>query len=282
MKKIAVINDLSGFGKCSLTAALPVISAFGIQCCPLVTGVYSNQTEYDSFYCRDFTDDMVPYIAEWKKLDAHFDAILSGFISNSRQGKIISDMIGHFRTNETLIIVDPVMGDDGEIYKCYDQKSIEAIKSLAETADIITPNLTELCVLSGKDYSKIAELSSTALFNEIYEMSVQLNKTSKKTVITTGIDIADSEIANAVFENGNFDVIRSKKIGGRFSGTGDIFSSFIAAQAVEKVPTLEAVRNASDFISKAVNETIKETNGKFNFADGIHFEKFLYTLGSDQ
>ncbi len=279
MKKIAVINDISGFGKCSLTAALPIISAFGIQCCPLVTGIYSNQTGYDSFYCRDCTDDMAPYIEEWKKLDAHFDAILSGFISNSRQGTIISDFIKYFRTNDTLVIVDPVMADDGEIYKCYDKNSIEAIKSLAHIADIITPNLTELCFLCDKDYSKINSLSLSSLLNEIYEMSYKLNKASKKTVITTGINISENEIANAVFKDGKFNLIRSRKFHGSFSGTGDIFSSFIAAQAVNNVGIIDAVKNASEFISQAVSETINDANEKYKRADGIHFEKFLHTLG---
>ena len=278
MKKVAVINDLSGFGKCSLTAAIPIISSLKVQCCPLVTGIYSNQTDYSSFYCRDFTDDMMPYIEQWKKLDAHFDAILTGFISNSRQGKIISDMIDNFRSDETVVIVDPVMADNGEIYKCYDKESALAIKALVQKADIVTPNLTELCILCQKQYDEISELDSTRLFEEIFKMSESISVNSSKTIITTGIHISENEIANAVYENGKFEIIHSPKYTGSFSGTGDIFSSFIAAQTVNKVPVITAVKQAADFISEAVNETIKDTNGNYNCADGIHFEKILYKL----
>ena len=234
MKKIAVVNDLSGFGKCSLTAAIPVISALGVQCCPLVTGVFSNQTGYDSFYCRDFTNDMKPCLDEWKKLSASFDGILTGFISNSRQGEIISYMIDEFKTENTLVVVDPVMADDGEIYKCYDEKSVRAIINLTKKADIITPNLTELCVLCGREYNEITSLCETALFEEIHKMSRSLCTLPLRTVITTGIH-KDGKIANAVYDKGQFSVIFSPCESGSFSGTGDIFSSFITAQCEKGV-----------------------------------------------
>ena len=148
MKKIAAVNDLSGFGKCSLTAALPVVSALGVQCCPLVTGVFSNQTGYDSFYCRDCTDDRVPCIEEWKKLHADFDGILTGFIANGKQGEIIHKLIDVFGNGKTVIAVDPVMADNGKMYDAYTHNTCMKIKELTKEADIITPNLTELCIFA--------------------------------------------------------------------------------------------------------------------------------------
>lgn len=279
MKKIAAVNDLSGFGKCSLTAAIPVISALGVQCCPLVTGVFSNQTGYDSFYCRDCTDDMEPCIEEWKKLDASFDGILTGFIANGKQGEFILKLIETFRKNGTVVAVDPVMADDGEIYKCYDDECVKAIMSLAETADIITPNLTELCILSGKNYDEIASLKKDELLSTIREMSVLQNKDKAKIVVTSGIHISENEVANTVYDGGSFDVIVTPHYGGSFSGTGDILASFVTAQYIKGVPVKKAVEQASEFICKSIEETIKDTDGNYCRMDGVHFEKYLSELG---
>jgi len=110
MKKIAAVNDISGFGKCSLAVSIPIMASLGVQCCPLVTGVFSNQTGYDSFYCRDCTDDMEPCIEEWKKLSASFDGILTGFIANGKQGKIIHKLIDVLNKlaegGNTLVIIE--------------------------------------------------------------------------------------------------------------------------------------------------------------------------------
>ena len=228
MKKIAVINDLSGFGKCSLTAAIPVISSFGIQCCPLTTAVLSNQTGYDSYACRDLTGDMPAFIEEWKKLGVSFSGILTGFISSGMQGQIISDFIDEFNSESTLVVVDPVMADDGLIYKAYDDKCVEAIKQLADKADIITPNLTELCILAEEDYGKIIQLDYEALIEKIRDMCLALNKKSERRIVASGIKTG-GKIANAVFENGSLEVIETEAFGGSFSGTGDILSAFITA-----------------------------------------------------
>lgn len=279
MKKIAAVNDLSGLGKCSLTAAIPVISALGVQCCPLVTGVFSNQTGYDSFYCRDCTDDMEPCIEEWKKLDASFDGILTGFIANGKQGEFILKLIETFRKNGTVVAVDPVMADDGEIYKCYDDECVKAIMSLAETADIITPNLTELCILSGRNYEDIVALSEKELLEAIKEMSALQNKDKAKIVVTSGIHISENEVANTVYDGGSFDVIVTPHYGGSFSGTGDILASFVTAQYIKGVPVKKAVEQASEFICKSIEETIKDTDGNYCRMDGVHFEKYLSELG---
>lgn len=279
MKKIAAVNDLSGFGKCSLTAAIPIISALGVQCCPLVTGVFSNQTGYDSFYCRDCTDDMEPCINEWKKLGAEFDGILTGFIANGKQGEIIMKLIDTFKKNGTVVAVDPVMADDGEIYKCYDDECVKAIISLAEKADIITPNLTELCLLSGKNYCDVIALDREALLKEIKNMSIFQNKAKAKIVVTSGIHLNENEVANTVYDGGKFDVIVTPHYGGSFSGTGDILASFVTAQYIKGVSVAKAVEQASEFICKSIEETIKDTKGKYNRMDGVHFEKYLAELG---
>lgn len=277
MKKIAVVNDISGFGKCSLTAAIPIISAHGIQCCPLVTGVFSNQTDYDSFFSMDFTNGMLPSIMQWEKLGANFDAILTGYISNSKQLEAIETLIEKFKKDDTLLVVDPVMADDGRLYKCYDEKSVEAIKSLAKKADLITPNLTELCILSEENYADVVKLSKDDLFEKVREMSEKQCAEKEKTVVTSGIHI-ENKIANMVYQNGNFETISSLAIGKSFSGTGDILSSFITAQCVRGADVYTAAKKATNFIYKSIEETMRDTNEKCNTADGVHFERFLSIL----
>lgn len=274
MKKIAVINDLSGFGKCSLSAALPIISAHGIQCCPLTTGIFSNQTGYDSFESVDFTNHMQNFINQWKRLSPSFEGILTGFISNSKQGKIIADFIDEFKTENTVVVVDPVMGDNGEIYPCYDTDSINAVKKLVEKADIITPNLTELCLLADEKYVSVSTLGTDTMIEKIKSMSANLNKI----VVTTGIQLTNDVISNAVFSNGNITLVKAKKLGGSFSGTGDILASIITAQYINGIVIEDAVKNASAFIEKAIKLTIKDTNGNYNPCDGVHFEAILNTL----
>lgn len=281
MKKIAVINDLSGFGKCSLTAAIPIISVFKAQCCPITTAVLSNQTGYDSYFCKDLTDELPAIIDGIKNLNPTFDGILTGFISNPKQGKIISDFIDYFKKDGTLVVVDPVMADDGEIYDCYNDECVNAIKEIAKKADIITPNLTELCILCDDDFNVVNSLSDSNKLTAIQIMCESLCRKSKGQlkIAVSGIHLNDNIIANAVFDNSNFNIIRTKAQGGSFSGTGDILSSIITAKCVASESLLNAVQCAGDFISKAITQTISDTNGCYNTADGVHFEKFLAELG---
>ncbi len=268
MKKIAVINDISGFGKCSLTAALPIISAFGIQACPLPTGVFSNQTGYDSFKSVDLTDSMQSFIDEWKRLKPSFDGVLTGFIPNARQGEIISRFIDDFKGENTVITVDPIMGDDGELYPCHDEKTVAAVKELVKKADIITPNVTELALLSGMP------LKNGYTPDEIKNMS---EITGVKTVITTGIEL-DGKIANAVYSDGGMKLIEGRKIGEHFSGTGDIFSAYVLSAYLSGSDMFTAVKDASRFIEKAIEETLKNESPKHYHPDGVDFEKLIKTI----
>lgn len=273
MKKIAVINDLSGFGKCSLGVALPIISTMGVQCCPMTTGVFSNQTGYDSYKSVDLTDNMQGFIDEWSKLNAHFDGIVTGFIPNSKQGEIISSFIDKFKGDNTVVVVDPVMGDNGELYPCYDDDSINAIKKLVLKADIITPNLTELCCITNDSFDDVMSLC----YNDLCKKLESMCKSIQKTVVITGI-VMDNKILTGVYDNNTLTMLSADKIGGSFSGTGDILASIISGCAVNGISIIDATKTAMDFISKSINQTIKEAGGKYNPCDGIHFERYLHTL----
>lgn len=152
-KKIAAINDYSGFGRCSIAVELPIISALKVQCCPVPTSILSNHTGFESFFFKDFTDSMQEYINEWKKLDLHFDGICTGFLGSHRQIAIVEGFFESFKTNDNKIIIDPVMGDYGKIYPTYTKETCQEMKKLIKYADIITPNLTEACILTDEEYN---------------------------------------------------------------------------------------------------------------------------------
>lgn len=150
-KKIAVINDMSGFGRCSIAVELPVISAMKVQCCPLPTSIFSNHTGFESFF-DDYTDKMEDYMQEWVKLGLQFNGICTGFLGSARQIRIVEHFLSLFQTKDNIIIIDPVMGDYGKMYPTYTQETCEEMKKLVTHADILTPNLTEGCILSGMAY----------------------------------------------------------------------------------------------------------------------------------
>ena len=144
-KKIAVINDMSGYGRCSLTVAIPILSAMGTQCCPVPTAILSNHTEFPVYFFDDYTDKMRDYIGKWKELGLEFDAISSGFLGSAEQIAIVLDFVESFGNDHTRIIIDPVMGDHGKLYATYTEEMCEEMKQLVSYADIVTPNMTEAC-----------------------------------------------------------------------------------------------------------------------------------------
>ena len=152
VKRIAVINDLSGLGKCSLTAAIPVLSVMGVQACPLPTAILSNQTGYESYYYDDYTKHMDAYTDEWSKRGLTLDGIYTGFLGSELQAEKILRFIDVFQKPDTLLLVDPVMGDSGHTYDIYTETFGTQMKRLVQRADVITPNLTELCLLTDIDY----------------------------------------------------------------------------------------------------------------------------------
>lgn len=155
MKRVALINDLSGFGRCSLTAAIPVISVMGHQACPLPTAVLTSQTEFEDYYCDDFTDRMDRFTETWRKLGISFDGIYSGYLTSSRQIEKLLHFLEVFEKEDTFYLADPVMGDEGVQYDMFNEQFLRGMRELTHRADVITPNLTELCLLAGEDYGEV-------------------------------------------------------------------------------------------------------------------------------
>ena len=268
-KKIAVINDLSGFGRCSIAVELPIISAMKIQCCFVPTSVFSNHTGFKSFFLEDFTDKMRPYTDEWRKLRLHFQGICTGFLGSPQQIAIVTDFLRDFKEEDTVVIVDPVMGDYGKMYPTYSMETCQKMRELIPFADIITPNLTEACILAGIPYEEKWSR------RKLLWLAERLSAMGPEKVVITGI-IQGEFIANYCYEKGKEPrIFRTIKAGTQRSGTGDIFASIIAADAVNGVPFETSVKKAGRFIKKCI---LKSIEMGIPLTDGVCFEEFLHTL----
>ncbi|RKJ51774.1 pyridoxamine kinase [bacterium 1XD42-54] len=269
-KKIAVINDFSGFGRCSIAVALPVISSMKIQCCPVPTSIFSNHTGFPSFYFEDYTDRMQAYIDEWKKLELQFSGISTGFLGSREQIQIVIRFLEEFGTKDNVIVVDPVMGDYGKTYATYTPEMCEEMKRLVSYADILTPNLTEACILTDTPYHE-----ERWRMKEIASLAEKLSSMGPEKVVITGIVQGDF-IANFCYERGREGKIRrTHKVGTQRSGTGDIFAAIVAADAVNGVEFQESVKKASRFIKRCIEKSIELG---IPVTDGVCFEEVLHTL----
>lgn len=269
-KKIAVINDISGFGRCSAAVSLPVISHMRVQACLLPTSIFSNHTGFPSYYYNDFTDKMPRFMEEWKRLDLRFEGIASGFLGSAEQIEIVREFIRQFRDERTQVIIDPVMGENGKAYPTYTAEMCDKMKHLVEYADILTPNVTEACMLTGIPFK-----DRNWQWKELLEMMARLRELGAKKIVVSGLD-SGQFISNAVSEvPGECKLLRQKRVGKVRSGTGDIFSSIIAADCVNGVDFETSVRKAAAFVQECIRATerfdIPET-------DGVCFEEVLHKL----
>lgn len=288
MKKIAVLNDLSGMGKCSLTAAIPVISVMGIQACPLPTAVLSAQTGFPSYYCDDYTDRMDAIMEEWKKMDFYPDGIYTGFLADARQADKAVEFIEQFAKEDTKILIDPVMGDNGEEYPIYTEALCEKMRFLVRRATVITPNLTEaLLLLYGAQrahvlWKELSLMDEERLLKFTERTGKELSKEFDTEVVITGIDLParenHQEIGNLICQDGVQTWVSTVKEGGSYSGTGDLFASVLSAGMVKGMDTVDSVRKAVKFLSKGIHDAVLEGTDR---NEGICFERYLSELAAE-
>ena len=288
MKKIAVLNDLSGMGKCSLTAAIPVISVMGIQACPLPTAVLSAQTGFPSYYCDDYTDRMDAIMEEWKKMDFYPDGIYTGFLADARQADKAVEFIEQFAKEDTKILIDPVMGDNGEEYPIYTEALCEKMRFLVRRATVITPNLTEaLLLLYGAQrahvlWKELSLMDEERLLKFTESTGKELSKEFDTEVVITGIDLParenHQEIGNLICQDGVQTWVSTVKEGGSYSGTGDLFASVLSAGMVKGMDTMDSVRKAVKFLSKGIHDAVLEGTDR---NEGICFERYLSELAAE-
>lgn len=288
MKKIAVLNDLSGMGKCSLTAAIPVISVMGIQACPLPTAVLSAQTGFPSYYCDDYTDRMDAIMEEWKKMDFYPDGIYTGFLADARQADKAVEFIEQFAKEDTKILIDPVMGDNGEEYPIYTEALCEKMRFLVRRATVITPNLTEaLLLLYGARrahvlWKELSLMDEERLLKFTESTGKELSKEFDTEVVITGIDLParenHQEMGNLICKDGVQTWVSTVKEGGSYSGTGDLFASVLSAGMVKRMDTVDSVRKAVKFLSKGIHDAVLEGTDR---NEGICFERYLSELAAE-
>ena len=271
--KVAAIHDMSGIGRCSMTVVIPIMSALGCQVCPLPTALLSNHSEYKNFYFFDFTDYMEEYYSYWEKNNAEFDCLYSGFIGSQKQINIMIDIIDKMKKqNNPLIVVDPVMGDHGEVYKTYTDEMIQKMSQLVNKADIITPNLTEAGILLGEKYNgeTISLVHLKRYLNELCNMGPKIS-------LITGITTDEGEHINACFnkETREYWKVPFDFVDKRYPGTGDLFTSLFIGYLLKGKNIPEAMENASIFVSKAVQITYE---AKTLSSEGVLFEKIMKEL----
>ncbi len=232
VKRVAAIHDLAGFGRASLSVIIPILSTMKVQVCPMPTAVLSSHTGgFEGFSFVDLTDSMEGYIDHWGKIGLEFDCIYSGFLGSTRQIDIISRFIDRFSTEDNIVVVDPVMGDNGKLYSTMNAKMVKNMRRLIKKADIITPNFTEAAYLLGKTY----DLDITE--NEIKKWLRKLSDMGPEIIIITSVPSAKTSKNTSVIaydRKGNkFWKVGCEYIPAHFPGTGDAFTSVIVGSLLQ-------------------------------------------------
>lgn len=269
LKACAVINDLTGFGRCALNVSVPVMSAQGVRVLAAPTAVLSNHTAFDEYYFSDLTSGLRQYFEGWDKLSLHYDGIYTGFLGSEHQVDIISDFIKRAKSEDTLLFVDPVMGDDGRLYSTYAPELVEKMRNLVHDADIITPNLTEACFLAKVPYAEMQGADRAKLF----ALAKKLCELGAKCTIITGI-CREGRVSNYVYDSvreKSF-ISSSKYIAGQFCGTGDLFASLLCGYVMKGISLRRSIKKTSRFVCRAVR--LSEALG-VSPTDGVAFEPIL-------
>lgn len=270
-KRIALVNDITGFGRCSITVALPLISALKVEACPFPTAILSVHTGFPTHWMDDFTDRMRPYMDNWKANGLTFDGIATGFIGSAAQISIVSDFIHMFGGPETKVHMDPVMGDYGRLYSSYTPEMVKAMRRLLPEADLVMPNLTEACCLLNMPYPKDGVISD----EKLDAIAQALMDRGPRQVVITGLSEGDV-IRNFIGEKGKSpSIVSARKIGSDRCGTGDAFAAIVSASLIRGETLPAAVKKAADFIEKCMVYT--EQLG-IPWTYGLAFEEYLTEL----
>ena len=267
--RVAAIHDLSCFGRCSLTIALPVLSAMGCQCCPLPTALLSAHTGFTGGSFLDLTEEMQHIADHWARIDIHFDGIYSGFLGSAAQIGTVRQFIGRFR-GTGLVVIDPVLGDHGQAYRTCTPELCNGMRRLAESADIITPNLTEASLLLEQSYETIQAIDPA-------EIVRRLSLEGRRSVVLTGYSTGDGQTGALCFDraDGSIQAVQVQRVPRDFSGTGDLFTSVLTGAVVKGVPLIQAARTAADFVQSCAARTLASGNTD---GEGVDFEPLLGTL----
>ena len=284
MKRVLTVQDISCVGKCSLTAAIPVISAMGIEVCPLPTAILSNHTAFSSFSFLDLTDKIPEILNEWKKQGFHFDAIYTGYLGSIKQIDLVHKILDEFAQNDTLVVIDPCMADNGKLYTGFSQDFVKQMAKLCGRANVILPNMTEACFLVNQDYDFLVQTNES-----ITKIMAKLLSLGAQQVILKGVEFSKEKIGVAYCSqklfNNNFSTNENNmedmniyfhhRYDENFHGTGDVFASAVTGALVLKKDIKDAVKIACDFVQESIECTLLNPN--YNWY-GVDFESALRNL----
>jgi pyridoxine kinase len=273
IQRVAAIHDLSGFGKASLTIVIPTLSAMGIQVCPLPTAILSTHTGgFTDFSFLDLTDEMEKIIFHWKKLELKFNAIYSGFLGSPRQVEIVSKFVDDFNEENQLVVIDPVLGDDGELYQTMDEQMVNGMKNLITKADVITPNLTELNLLTGEPYNQKITLEEVKLLMK------KISIAGPRYIIVTSVPVKETgqfSVLGLDSKSNRFWRVKNESVPVKYPGTGDAFTSVFLGCILKGENFPASLDKAVQFVSRAIHWSFGFDH---QHREGIAIEGVLHTL----
>lgn len=275
VRRIAAIHDLSGIGRTSLMAVIPILSTMGFNVCPLPTAILSNHSQYPDFSFLDLTEEMPRIIDQWEKLGVTFDAIYTGYMGSPRQIEIVCGFIERFRTADTLVVVDPVLGDNGHLYSKMTQEMVEEMRRLVCRADVLTPNLTEAFALLDRPYK------TDCTTEELKDLIDELSEMGPDTVIITGVPVPGQSGLTSVIARSKSDLrtwkVTCPYLPAHYPGTGDSFTSVITGSLLQGDSLPIALDRAAQFILQGIRSTF---GYRMDNRDGILLERVLPNLNT--
>lgn len=271
MKRILTIQDISCFGKCSITIALPVLSAMGVETVILPTALLSTHTLFPDYIKMDLGDQLVPMAQQWKKNNVTFDAIYTGYLGNIGEIDDVIRIIDMFRTEETLVFTDPVMGDNGRLYRGFDESYAGRNRDLCALADIVVPNITEACLMTGNEYREdYDEAYIAGLCEELCDMG-------PRTAVITGASLSEGKTGvygmNAA-DKSTF-CYQNDKVRASYHGTGDLFASVAVGSMVNGLSVYDAMKVAADHTAETIVTTMENPGNPWY---GVDFETTIPSL----
>lgn len=271
MKRILTIQDISCLGKCSITIALPVISSMGIETVILPTAVLSTHTMFKEFTVKDLSDQLEPITDHWKKCGVKFDAIYTGYLGTEDEIEEVKKIFDDFKDEDTLIFVDPVMGDNGKLYPAFDENYAKRNATLCGKADVIVPNITEACFMTGMEYKEEYDESY------IKELLGKLIDLGTKTAVLTGVSLSEGKTGVMGYdsETGEYFSYQNDKVDALYHGTGDLFAS-VTIGAIENGLSWEhAFKLAADYTAETIRVTLDNPKKPWY---GVDFESTIPAL----
>ena len=269
MKRIASIQDFSCTGSCSQTIALPVLSAMGVECAALPTALLSAHTAFDGFVSLDLTPQLPAIMAHWRAMHLRFDAVYTGYLASAEQVGLVGALLDGMDERPALTLIDPVMGDNGALYAGFSDAFPQAMRALCGRADVLTPNVTEACLLTGTAYSPVQDAAQTRrLLERLLELGC-------RAAVLTGLRVDGDMAVAALQRDGTGTLVRTSYIPEVFHGTGDLFASTCAGALVQGAPLERAVRLAADYVALTLRRTVQAPDRRWY---GVNFQETLPEL----